>query len=217
MGTETGRGKGLVVLISGRGSNMRSLVEAGLPVRAVIANRTDAAGLAWARERGIATACLDHRQYPDRAAFDAALAQAIDAHEPAFVVLAGFMRILTAAFVEHYAARLVNIHPSILPAFTGLHTHERAIEAGVKCHGATVHLVTAELDHGPIIIQAVVPVEPDDDADRLAGRVLAQEHRIFPLAVRWLLEGNLDIREGQVRTRDGAAQVLFAATAQVRT
>jgi phosphoribosylglycinamide formyltransferase-1 len=202
--------KRLVVLISGRGSNMQALVEAGLPVVAVLSNRADAAGLAWASGRGICTEVLDHRAYPDRDTFDRALEQAIDRHHPDVVALAGFMRILSAGFVEHYRGRLLNIHPSLLPAFTGLHTHERAIAAGVKCHGATVHLVTAELDHGPVVAQAIVPVHPDDDAERLAARVLREEHQIYPRAVRWLLEGNLEINEGRVRTRDAQPQHLWA-------
>jgi phosphoribosylglycinamide formyltransferase-1 len=204
--------KRLVVLISGRGSNMQALVEAKLPahVAAVISNRGDAAGLRYATERGIATAVVDHRRYPSREAFDAALAAAIDAHAPDLVVLAGFMRVLTPAFVERYAGRLLNIHPSLLPAFPGLDTHVRALAAGVKIHGATVHFVTAALDHGPIVVQAAVPVLPSDDAETLAARVLEQEHRIYPLAVRWFLAGALELREGVVRVRGGAAQLVVA-------
>lgn len=151
----------VVILISGRGSNMRSIVDAGLPadIRTVISNRPDAAGLAYARDRGIATEVVDHTAYPDRAAFDAALAACIDRHAPDLVVLAGFMRILTPGFVEHYCGRMINIHPSLLPAFTGLHTHRRAIEAGCRVAGVTVHFVTGELDGGPIIAQAAVPVD----------------------------------------------------------
>jgi phosphoribosylglycinamide formyltransferase-1 len=185
--------KNIVILISGSGSNMRAIVRRaqqerwpetrGARVAAVISNKADAKGLVFAREQGIATAVLDHKAYPSREAFDAALAQEIDRHAPTLVVLAGFMRILTAGFVAHYAGRLLNIHPSLLPAFTGLHTHERAIEAGCKFAGATVHEVTAELDHGPILAQAVVPVLADDTPDALAARVLTQEHRIYPQAV----------------------------------
>jgi phosphoribosylglycinamide formyltransferase-1 len=152
-------------------------------VAAIISNKADAKGLVFAREQGIATAVLDHKAFASREAFDAALMQEIDRHAPALVVLAGFMRILTPGFVAHYAGRLLNIHPSLLPAFPGLHTHERAIDAGCKFAGATVHEVTAELDHGPILAQAVVPVLPDDTSDVLAARVLTQEHRIYPQAV----------------------------------
>ena len=185
--------KNIVILISGSGSNMSAIVRRaqqerwaetlGARVAAVISNKADAKGLVFAREQGIATAVLDHKAYPSREAFDAALAQDIDRHAPTLVVLAGFMRILTPGFVQHYAGRLLNIHPSLLPAFPGLHTHERAIEAGCKFAGATVHEVTAELDHGPILAQAVVPVLPGDTPDALAARVLTQEHRIYPQAV----------------------------------
>ncbi|MBM3386524.1 MAG: phosphoribosylglycinamide formyltransferase [Betaproteobacteria bacterium] len=185
--------KNIVILISGSGSNMAAIVRRaqaehwaerqGVRVAAVISNKAEAKGLALAKAQGIATAVLDHKAYDSREAFDAALAQAIDRHAPALVVLAGFMRILTPGFVQHYAGRLLNIHPSLLPAFPGLHTHARAIEAGCQFAGATVHQVTAELDHGPILAQAVVPVLPDDTADSLAARVLTQEHRIYPQAV----------------------------------
>ncbi len=185
--------KNIAILISGSGSNMAAIVrraqqehwEAQLDAKvcAVISNKADAKGLGFAQAQGIATAVLDHKAYPSREAFDAALMQEIDRHRPALVVLAGFMRILTPGFVQHYAGRLLNIHPSLLPAFPGLHTHERAIEAGCKFAGATVHEVTAELDHGPILAQAVVPVLADDTPDVLARRVLSQEHRIYPLAV----------------------------------
>ena len=187
----------IVILISGSGSNMAALVEAaqrrrwaerfGAPVAAVISNRPQAAGLAWARERGIATAVVDHTAHPDRDAFDTALAAAIDAHRPGWVLLAGFMRILTPAFVARYAGRLINIHPSLLPAFPGLKTHERAIAMGCRVAGATVHRVTAELDHGDILEQAVVPVMPGDTPEALAARVLSQEHVIYPRAVEALL------------------------------
>lgn len=201
----------VVVLISGRGSNMRSLVEAGVPVSAVISNRADAAGVEFARSRSLPVAVVAHTAYPTRERFDDALAAEIDRYAPRLVALAGFMRILTPAFTRRYEGRLLNIHPSLLPAFAGLHTHARALEAGVRIHGCTVHFVTADLDHGPIVIQAAVPVIPDDDEDRLATRVLAQEHRIYPQAVRWFLEGKLAIEHGVVRVRDpGARQWLFA-------
>jgi phosphoribosylglycinamide formyltransferase 1 len=205
--------KRIVILLSGRGSNMQSIVEAcaaeawAAEIVAVISNKAEAGGIAWAADRGIQTAVVDHRAYPDRAAFDAELARVIDAHAPDLVVLAGFMRILTADFVRHYAGRLLNIHPSLLPAFGGLHTHRRAIEAGCKFAGATVHFVTPELDHGPIVMQVAVPVLPDDDEDRLAQRVLAQEHIIYPRAVRWFVEDRLVLAEdGVVRQRDGLPQ-----------
>ncbi len=202
--------KGMVILISGRGSNMQALVEAGLPVAAVISNRADAAGLAYAVGRGIATAVVAHRDYATREAFDAALAQAIDGFRPDLVALAGFMRILTDSFVLRYQGRMLNIHPSLLPAFSGLDTHARALAAGVKLHGCTVHFVTAELDHGPIVIQAAVPVLPDDDEAQLAARVLAQEHRIYPRAARWFLEGNLVVENGLVRVKGDHPQQLYA-------
>jgi phosphoribosylglycinamide formyltransferase-1 len=193
--------RNIVILISGGGSNMAAIVRAaqrdnwadhyGAQVAAVISNRAEAGGLALAREEGIATQVLAHGSYANREAFDAALAQAIDRYDgpdqPALVVLAGFMRILTPAFVARYAGRLLNIHPSLLPAFPGLHTHQRALEAGCKFAGATVHQVTAELDHGTILAQAVVPVLPGDDADSLAARVLTQEHLIYPRAIAGLL------------------------------
>jgi phosphoribosylglycinamide formyltransferase-1 len=197
--------KSLVILISGRGSNMRAIVEAAAverwPVRiaAVISSRSDAAGLAWARERGIAVAGIDHRAHASRESFDAALADCIDRHAPDAVALAGFMRILTPAFVARYEGRLLNIHPSLLPAFPGLHTHRQALEQGIKIHGCTVHFVTARLDHGPIVAQAAVPVLPGDIEDALAARVLEQEHRIYPRALRWFLEGRLVVEKGVVR------------------
>ena len=190
--------KNIVILISGSGSNMAAIVRRaqqeqwanrrGARVSAVISNRAEAKGLVFAREQDIATAVLDHKTFASREAFDAALMQEIDRHAPSLVVLAGFMRILTPGFVAHYAGRLLNIHPSLLPAFPGLHTHQRAIEAGCKFAGATVHEVTAELDHGPILAQAVVPVLPGDTADSLAARVLTQEHRIYPQAVADFLQ-----------------------------
>lgn len=206
--------KRIVILISGRGSNMVSLVEAcereGWEARiaAVVSNRPEAGGLAWAAGRGIVTAVVDHRLHGGRDSFDAALAAAIDVHAPDLVVLAGFMRILTPAFVARFEGRLLNIHPSLLPAFPGLHTHERALQAGCKLAGATVHFVTAELDHGPIVAQAVVPVIPGDTPDTLAARVLAREHLLYPLAVRWWVEGALEIDQGIVRHRTGAPQLL---------
>jgi phosphoribosylglycinamide formyltransferase-1 len=202
--------KCMVILISGRGSNMQAMVEAGLPVAAVISNRADAAGLAYAAGRGIATAIVPHRDYATREAFDAALAQAIDGFHPELVALAGFMRILTEGFVQRYQGRLLNIHPSLLPAFPGLDTHVRALATGVKLHGCTVHFVTTELDHGPIVIQAAVPVLPHDDEARLAARVLAEEHRIFTQAARWFLEGKLVIERGVVRVKGDYPQQLYA-------
>jgi len=185
-----------VILISGRGSNMQALLEARLPVEfaCVISNRPDAAGLAFAAERGVATCVVDHKAYPDRAAFDAALAEEIDRHAPDLVILAGFMRVLTDDFVNRYRGRMINIHPSLLPAFPGLRTHQRALETGVKLHGCTVHYVTADVDVGPIIVQAAVPVLADDTPDTLAKRVLNQEHRIFPQAVAWIAAGRVEQR-----------------------
>ena len=198
--------KSIVILISGRGSNMEAIVGARIPgvrIAAVISNRPGAEGLAFARSHGIATAVVDHTAHADRASFDAALAECIDAHAPDLVVLAGFMRVLTDGFVRRYEGRLLNIHPSLLPAFPGLHTHRRALEAGVKLHGATVHFVTAELDDGPIVVQAAVPVRADDDEATLAARVLAQEHVIYPQAVRWFAEGRLAFdAKGRALVRD---------------
>lgn len=187
--------KKIVILISGRGSNMQAILAARLPltVAAVISNEPQAGGLATAQQSGIATRVIEHRAYADRAAFDAALAAAIDACKPDLIVLAGFMRILSDEFVQRYRGRLVNIHPSLLPAFPGLHTHRRALETGIKVHGCTVHFVTPQLDHGPIIAQAAVPVLPDDDEDSLAARVLAQEHRIYPQALRWFCDNRLEL------------------------
>lgn len=189
--------RNIVILISGSGTNMAAIAQAaerehwlqryGARVAAVISNKADAEGLQWAQQRGIATAVVEHTAYADRAAFDQALAQAIDACQPDLVVLAGFMRILTPEFVARYAGRLLNIHPSLLPAFTGLHTHRRAIDMGCQFAGATVHQVTAELDHGAILAQAVVPILPDDTAETLAARVLTQEHILYPRAIaQWL-------------------------------
>jgi len=206
--------KRLVILISGRGSNMEAIVKAcsaeGWPaeVAAVISNRPDAGGLAFAAGRGIATAVVDHKAHASRESFDTELTRVIDGFAPDLVILAGFMRILTPGFTARYARRLLNIHPSLLPAFTGLHTHERALEMGCKLAGATVHFVTAELDHGAIVMQAAVPVLPGDDAKALAARVLAAEHRIYPQSVRWFVEDAL-VWDGEiVRHRDGAPQLL---------
>ena len=207
--------KRIVILISGRGSNMEAIVDAcasegwDARVAAVISNRADAAGLSFAAARDIATSVVDHRAYASREAFDGALAEAIDAQAPDLVLLTGFMRILTPAFVQRYAGRLMNIHPSLLPLFPGLHTHRRALEAGCKVAGATVHFVTADLDHGPIVAQAVVPVRADDSEDTLAARVLAREHVLYPLAVRWFVEGRLQVQGGIVRVAGGAAQALL--------
>ena len=188
----------VVILISGRGSNMEALLKAGLPVEfvAVIGNRPDAKGLGIARDLGAPTVVVDHTRFDGRDSFDVALAAEIDRHEPDLIVLAGFMRVLTDGFVRRYQGRMINIHPSLLPAFPGLHTHRSALEAGVKVHGCTVHFVTPEVDTGPIIIQAVVPVLSGDDEVRLAARVLAQEHRIYPQAVRWIAEGRVVVQPG---------------------
>lgn len=177
----------------------------GARIAAVVANRADAAGLEVARALGVPTRALDHREFASREAFDAALMQMIDEYAPTLVVLAGFMRILSQGFVAHYAGRMINIHPSLLPAFAGLHTHRQALQAGVKLHGATVHFVTPALDHGPIIAQAAVEVRDDDGEADLSARVLAQEHRILPQAVRWFLEGALHVEHGVVKHRDQAA------------
>lgn len=196
--------KKVVVLISGRGSNMQAIVNADLPlqVAAVISNQPDAAGLDFAQDKGIATAVVPHKNFSTRDAFDTALAEAIDAFQPDLVVLAGFMRILTPAFVQHYAGRLMNIHPSLLPAFTGLHTHQQAIDAGVKLAGCTVHFVTAELDHGPIIAQAAVPVLENDTADTLAARILVAEHQVYPQAVAWFVADRVYLDGDKVRVID---------------
>ncbi|MBM5570037.1 MULTISPECIES: phosphoribosylglycinamide formyltransferase [Deefgea] len=204
--------KNIVILISGRGSNMQSIVNAqiaGANIAAVISNRPDAAGLAWAAERGIRTAVLDHKQFADRAAFDVALAKLIDGYTPDLVVLAGFMRILTADFVNHYVNRLINVHPSLLPAFIGVNTHQRAIDEGVKLAGCTVHFVTAELDSGPIIAQAAVPVMLDDTAETLAQRILVQEHQLYPKVVQWFVAGQLSVVGKQVRVTAPASAAGF--------
>jgi phosphoribosylglycinamide formyltransferase 1 len=211
----------VVVLVSGRGSNLRAIearISAGeLPARilAVLSDREDAAALAWASERGLATRAVPHRQYADRAAFDAALGDVIARYAPALVVLAGFMRILGAPLVERFAGRMLNIHPSLLPKYPGLHTHRRVLEAGDAEHGASVHFVTTELDGGPVVLQARVPVLPGDDEAMLAQRVLVQEHRIYPLAIRWFAEGRLRFDGGVVRFdgRPLAAPLLVDGTA----
>ncbi|MEM5424072.1 MULTISPECIES: phosphoribosylglycinamide formyltransferase [Paraburkholderia] len=207
--------KNLVILISGRGSNMEAIVRAcaqeawGARIAAVIANRPDAAGLAFAASNGIATAVVDHRQFPDRASFDTALAQVIDGYAPDLVVLAGFMRVLTESFVGHYAGRMLNIHPSLLPMFPGLKTHQQALDAGCRVHGATVHFVTPTLDHGPIVAQSVIPVRAGDDAAALAARVLKTEHLMYPRAVRWFVEGRLALDGERVTLTPAEPQWLF--------
>lgn len=207
--------KNIVILISGRGSNMEAIVRAcaseGWQARiaAVVSNRPDAPGLAFAKGHGIATAVVDHKSFAERDAFDAELARVVQGFEPDVVVLAGFMRILTSGFIERFERRILNIHPSLLPALTGLHTHRRALEAGCKVTGATVHYVTAELDHGPIIIQAVVPMLPQDTEATLAERVLAREHVIYPRAVRWVVEEVLREEAGVVTHTGGEAQFVL--------
>ena len=213
----------IVILISGRGSNMEALLDAvangalAVRVAAVFSNRPDAAGLASAAAKGVATRVVDHREFVSRTAFDATLAAAIDEFSPDLVVLAGFMRLLSEDFVCHFAGRLINIHPSLLPAFTGLHTHRRALAEGVRVHGCTVHFVTSLVDHGPIIVQAAVPVLDGDDEASLAARVLVQEHRVYPLAVRWFVEGRLRLRGERVEgveleaPQDGSAALVSPA------
>ena len=198
----------VVVLMSGRGSNLQALLEAGIPVSAVISNKADAAGLGVAARRGVAAAVVEHWRYPTREAFDTALAAEIDRHAPRLVALAGFMRVLTPGLVARYAGRLVNIHPSLLPEFPGLDTHARALAAGVRRHGCTVHFVTAELDQGPIIAQASVPVLAGDTPDTLAARVLQQEHQLYPRAIRWFLDGELVIEGDKVRVKGNHAQMV---------
>lgn len=211
-----GHGKRVVVLVSGRGSNLEAIHRASLArgwgghVAAVVSNRAEAGGLAYAASHGIATAVVDHRAHATREAFDAALATAIDAHAPDVVALAGFMRILGDDFVRRYAGRMVNIHPSLLPAFAGLRTHRRALEAGCKLHGATVHLVTPTLDHGPILAQSAVPVLPGDTEASLSARVLQREHIVYPLAIGWLLRDELIVgADGVVTHRRGESQLLM--------
>lgn len=206
----------VVVLLSGRGSNFQAIVDAQLPIDivAVISNRPQAAGLAFARERGLTAVALDHTAHPDRAAFDVLLADEIEHYQPDLVVLAGYMRILSPAFIARFEGRLLNIHPSLLPMFPGLKTHERALEEGVKIHGCTVHFVTAQLDHGPIVIQAAVPVHADDTPATLSARVLAQEHRIYPQAIQWFAEGRLVNQQGRVNVQDDlTSQAVFAIEA----
>ena len=193
--------KNIVILISGRGSNMQAIVNAGIPdvrIAAVLSNSATAAGLAWAAERGIPTASLNHKDFASRGAFDQAMMEKIDAYQPDLVVLAGFMRILTPEFCTRYEGRLMNIHPSILPSFTGLHTHERALAAGCRVAGCTIHFVTPELDCGPIISQGVVPIFDNDTADDIAARVLKVEHRLFPQAVADFTAGRLKIEGNRV-------------------
>ncbi|HSW24894.1 MAG TPA: phosphoribosylglycinamide formyltransferase [Burkholderiaceae bacterium] len=208
--------KRIVILISGRGTNMeaivRQCVQEQWPARvvAVISNRAQAAGLSFARAHDVATAVVDHQAHTSREAFDQALAQAVDAHAPDLLLLAGFMRILGPAFVRRYEGRMLNIHPSLLPAFPGLHTHRRVLEAGCKLSGATVHFVTPALDLGPIVMQSVVPVKADDTEGTLAARVLASEHLIYPLSVSWFVRGLLRVEHGVVRQAEGAAQLMVA-------
>jgi len=210
--------KNLVILISGRGSNMEAIVRACADegwrarIAAVIANRPDAAGLEFAASQGIATAVVDHRQFPDRESFDAALAREIDGFAPDLVVLAGFMRVLTDGFVNRYAGRMLNVHPSLLPMFPGLKTHQQALDAGVRLHGASVHFVTPTLDHGPIVLQSAVPVLAGDDAATLAARVLETEHVIYPRAVRWFVEGRIALDGLRVTVTPPEPQWLFSDT-----
>lgn len=200
--------KKMVILISGRGSNMERIVNAvskeeiQAQVAAVIANSPNAAGLTFAKKAQIPTHGIDHTQFKGREAFETELMRVIDSYNPDLVVLAGFMRILTPDFVSHYEGRLMNIHPSLLPAFPGLHTHLRAIQEGVKCHGCTVHFVTPELDHGPIVIQGIVPIYDDDTEEKLAARVLKLEHQIYPQAVKWFFEDRLSIKNGVVLVKN---------------
>ena len=207
--------KNIVILISGRGSNMQAIVNANIPdanIAAVLSNSETAAGLAWAAERGIAADSLNHKNFDSRLAFDQAMMEKIDAYQPDLVVLAGFMRILTPEFCEHYENRLINIHPSILPSFTGLHTHERALEAGCRVAGCTIHFVTPELDCGPIISQGIVPILDGDTADDVAARVLTVEHQLFPQAVADFVAGRLKIEGNRVLNaqRNAAGQSLLA-------
>ncbi|MDB1110499.1 phosphoribosylglycinamide formyltransferase [Pseudomonas extremaustralis] len=204
----------VVVLLSGTGSNLQALIDSPVRIAAVISNRSDAYGLQRARDAGIETRSLDHKAFEGREAFDSALVELIDAFNPQLVVLAGFMRILSADFVRHYEGRLLNIHPSLLPKYKGMHTHQRALDAGDREHGCSVHFVTEELDGGPLVVQAVVPVESDDSAQTLAQRVHTQEHRIYPLAVRWFAEGRLILGD-QGALLDG--QLLAASGHLIRT
>ena len=214
--------KKIVILISGRGSNMEALIaarDAGqLPVNiaAVISNRPDAKGLETAARAGITAHFIDHKAFAGREAFDAALAECIDQFNPDLVVLAGFMRILSEGFVRHYAGRLMNIHPSLLPSFPGLHTHQRALEEGVRIHGCTVHFVTPTLDHGPVIIQAAIPVLDGDTEESLAARILVQEHKVYPRAVRWFAEDKLTLENGRVRLSADLADTAVLISPEVR-
>ncbi|MEK8016940.1 MAG: phosphoribosylglycinamide formyltransferase [Candidatus Parabeggiatoa sp.] len=197
----------LVALISGRGSNLKAIIDAADPlidIRAVISNRPQAPGLLYAQQAGMATQVIDHKTFKSRLEFDTALQTAIDHYQPKLLILAGFMRILSPDFIKHYRGRLFNIHPSLLPAFKGLHTHQRVLESNMKEHGASVHFVSEELDSGPVIIQARVPVLPDDDEDSLAARVLQEEHRIYPQAIHWFAQGRLQL-QGQTTLLDGKA------------
>ena len=207
--------KRIVILISGRGSNMEAILKARLPVEiaAVISNEPGAIGLNIAQAQGVPTAVIPHRAFAGRAAFDAAVSAEIDRRQPDLIVLAGFMRVLTEGFVKRYLGRMINIHPSLLPSFAGLHTHQRALEAGVRVHGCTVHFVTPSLDSGPIIIQAAVPVLAHDDPDTLAARVLAEEHRIFPQAIRWYCEGRVQLSASGTVTYSGVTPACGALTA----
>ncbi len=200
----------VVILISGRGSNLQAIIDAvargalAVDIRAVISNRPQAAGLQRATRAGITTAVVDHTLYADRLAFDQALQACIDRYQPGLIILAGFMRILSADFVAHYRGRMLNIHPSLLPDFPGLNTHQRVLDAGCKVHGASVHFVTADIDGGPLVLQTRVPVHAGDSADSLAARVLEQEHRLYPVAIRWFAEGRLTLDENGQALLDGA-------------
>jgi len=197
--------KRIVILISGRGSNLQSILDAKLDARiaAVISNNPAARGIDVARTFGVETAVIDHRAFPDRASFDAALADKASSYRPDLLVLAGFMRVLSEGFIKRFSGHIMNIHPSLLPAFPGMDTHRRALQEGVRIHGCTVHFVTPELDHGPIIVQAAVPVLPGDDVERLAARVLEQEHRVYPQAIRWFLDGKLKLEGNRVMVSPG--------------
>ena len=197
--------KRIVILISGRGSNLQSILDAKLDaqIAVVISNNPAARGIDIARSAGVDTAVIDHRAFPDRASFEAVLADKVDSYRPDLLVLAGFMRILTEGFIKRFRNRIMNIHPSLLPAFPGVDTHRRALQEGVRIHGCTVHFVTPDLDHGPIVVQAAVPVLPGDDEDRLAARVLEQEHRIYPEAIRWYLDGRLKFDGNRVTVSAG--------------
>jgi len=198
--------KSLAILISGRGSNMQALLEARFQVDriTVISNNPNASGLEIAKKYGVKTIVVDHRTFPDRQTFDTALAEKIDTCQPKLIALAGFMRILSDSFVQRYPGRLMNIHPSLLPAFPGLDTHARALQEGIKIHGCTVHFVTLQLDHGPIVIQAAIPVLPNDTEKTLAARVLQQEHRIYPQAVRWFMEDRIKLSENHVEVMNSS-------------